>query len=49
MDNEQSTQEPIDPEVEEEILRREATADDRSPASLNELKHRAAVSAQQQQ
>jgi hypothetical protein len=46
--NEQTTPEPIAPEIEAELLRRQETADDRSPVSLNELKARAATSTLQQ-
>ncbi|MFE0490147.1 hypothetical protein [Streptomyces griseoaurantiacus] len=48
MDLDEPTTEPIDPEVEAEILHRGETADDRSPVSLNELKARLAASALQQ-
>lgn len=47
--DEQPAPEPIDPEIEAELLRRHETADDRSPVSLNELRARAAVSALHQQ
>jgi hypothetical protein len=39
--------ETMSPEVEAELLHRQETADDRSLVSMNELKHRAAVSALQ--
>lgn len=40
--------ETMDPEVEAEILQRHDTPGERSTVSVNELRHRAAVSAQQQ-
>jgi hypothetical protein len=43
-----TTPELIAPDIEAELLHRHETASDRSPVSLNELRHRAAVSAQQQ-
>jgi hypothetical protein len=42
--DEPTTPETIAPEIEAELLRRHETADDRSTVSLNELRHRAAVS-----
>ncbi|MEU9405675.1 hypothetical protein AB0E08_08210 [Streptomyces sp. NPDC048281] len=46
--DEQPEPETMSPEVEAEILHRQATADDRRAVNLNELRTQAALYAQQQ-